>query len=328
VLTRNKILHFFEGKSGRLVSGAELAGRLGITRASVWKHIQALQEMGLPIRSQDRTGYRFTGVPDFSLARCQLSSNLTSWATAHHSWVTPSTQVQAKQAAVQGIPEGHFWVAEIQNQGKGRLGRTWESGFGGLWFSLLLRPKLAPAEVAPLSLIAGLALVKALRSFQPEVKAKLKWPNDILVHRRGRWKKVAGILTEMSGEMDRTHWVALGIGINVNNALPRRLASKATSLQELTGKPWDRRHVLEAFLSRFRRLYLDFQKNGFATCKDTYWDNYFQPDAPVRLKTSLGLIKGIARGVDPRGGFIVESPRKHASARKTISTIFEGEIIL
>jgi len=342
VLTRNKILHFFEGKPNKIISGSELARHTGITRAMVSKHVRALQAMGLPIKSHQRTGYSFLGVPDFSLSRTPLSKALSKWATPHHSWTSASTQVQAKQAAAQGIPEGHFWMAETQSQGRGRLGRVWDSSFGGLWLSLLLRPRLSPAEVAPLSLVAGLSLAESIEK-SCGIDVRLKWPNDIVVKvpspfplpgervpkaGEGNYRKLAGILTEMSGEMDRTAWVVLGVGLNVNNPLPKSLAEQAVSLSQLTGKPLERRKILEAFLIRFRERYLNFQTKGFSSCAAAYWERYYAPNAPVRLKTSQGIVSGIARGVDPRGAFIVESGRSHASARRSMTTWFEGEIVL
>src|SRR5439155_24709018 len=144
------------------------------------------------------------------------------------------------------------WIAKTKSKGRGRLDRSWESGYGGLWFSLLLRPKLPPSRVPPLSLLAGLALRDAVENVCG-IRAKLKWPNDLVVKVPFRhvWKKLAGILTEMSGQMDRTDWVALGVGLNVNNTLPKDLSPRAVSLYALTGKIGSRGRLLKAFLKSF-----------------------------------------------------------------------------
>ena len=168
------------------------------------------------------------------------------------------TQTLAKEGGMAGLPEGHLWIAETQSRGRGRLERLWESAYGGLWFSLLLRPPVPPSRIPPLTLLAGLCLRNAIAKICG-VDAKLKWPNDLIVpspqprqdYRRvagslatspdmhggrgrgraageGSFKKLAGILTEMSGQMDRTDWVVIGVGLNVNNTISKGLAELAT----------------------------------------------------------------------------------------------------
>jgi BirA family biotin operon repressor/biotin-[acetyl-CoA-carboxylase] ligase len=235
----------------------------------------------------------------------------------------------AKAGAAAGLPEGHLWIAETQTKGRGRLERSWESGYGGLWFSLLLRPKLPPGRVTPLTLVAGLALRQAVED-STGVRAKLKWPNDLMVAspRAGAaplpmgegYKKLAGILTEMSGQMERTEWVAVGAGLNVTNALSPDLSRRACSLLDVTGKVCPRARLLAAFLGNFDKAYRRFAVEGFGPFRKAYWKHYLAPDLPVRLKTAGGLVSGIARGVDDAGGIMIEFRRK-------ISVFTEGEII-
>jgi BirA family biotin operon repressor/biotin-[acetyl-CoA-carboxylase] ligase len=314
---RDKLLQGFDGGLGQVVSGEALSRRLGVSRTAVWKQLLALKNAGFPIESAGRQGYRLGAPFDPSL----IEFRGPAWVVPHYYMTTASTQTLGKAGAAAGLPEGHLWTAEMQTQGRGRLDRAWASGYGGLWFSLLLRPKLPPGRIPPLTLVAGLSLRQAVFDIC-RVEAKLKWPNDLLVlSSRGTYRKLAGILTEMSGPMERTEWVVIGVGINVHNALPADLAGRAASLYGVTGKTWSRARILEGFLKRFKDNYQRYSEEGFAPFVRPYWKSYFAPDRAVRLKTAGGLVSGIARGVDVGGGLMIESRRK-------IATSYEGEIIL
>jgi len=309
--TRTELLKALDGRAGELVSGETLADRLGISRTGVWKQLRSMKQVGLPLEGTSRQGYRFLAPFDSSLAAYRMAG----WGTPHYYLTTSSTQTLARGGAASGLPEGHLWIAETQSRGRGRLDRRWESGYGGLWFSLLLRPKVPPSGVPPLTLLAGLALRNAVQQVTG-VSANLKWPNDLLISGR----KVAGILTEMTGQMDRTEWVIIGIGLNVNNTLPKALAQRAITLYSRTGRRWARAEILKFFLRSFRSYYAGYIKEGFGAYRREYWRRYFAPNRPTRLKTAQGWVAGVARGVDPSGALMIESHRK-------IRLISEGEII-
>jgi BirA family biotin operon repressor/biotin-[acetyl-CoA-carboxylase] ligase len=317
VSTRDKLLQIFDGKPGLVLSGQILARNLGISRMAVWKQIQSMKNVGLPIESTGRQGYRLQAPFDSSLVRFSAPHGITP----HYFLNTPSTQTLAKAGAAAGLPEGHLWIAETQSKGRGRVVRLWESGYGGLWFSLLLRPKVSASRVPPLALIAGMALRDAVETISG-VKAKLKWPNDVVVGTGdGKFKKLAGILTEMSGQTDRTEWVSIGVGLNVNNTVSKELSGRAVSLYGLTGKASPRARFLERFIHHLYGNYAGYQKEGFEPYRRAYWSSYFAPDQPVHLKTAEGALLGRARGVDGFGRIMIESRRK-------IRPISEGEIIL
>ena len=315
------------------VSGEALAKRLRLSRTAVWKKIHTLQKMGFPIRTLTRRGYIFDGTADFSLAALHFSDALKPWAQPHYELTTTSTQDLALHAARSGIPEGHFWLSELQTQGRGRLDRPWSSGFGGLWFSLVLRPQIPPSKAASIGLVAALSLVHALENVV-HVKAWLKWPNDLVVGGLGRgdawgkgFKKVAGFLTQMSGEMDRTEWIVLGVGLNVFNAIPAELKQTAMALKDVNMGPDVRQskglraELLKGFFEDFYPAYRDWQRKGFANFQMEYWKRYSRPDQSCTLKTANGEIRGIARGVDASGAIIIESRRKK-------QVVLEGEIVL
>lgn len=327
---RNKLLLAFDRRSQQVLSGAVLAERLRVSRTSVWKHVKSLRDAGIPLESAGRHGYRLDGPADFSLTRFAFSRPAASWITPHYFLSTASTQTLAKAGATAGLPEGHLWLAEVQRGGRGRLDRAWESRYGGLWFSLLLRPKIPPGRLPALTLVAGLCLREAIQE-ACGVDSKLKWPNDLLIPLpsplprgedlgEGSLKKAAGILTEMSGQMDQTDWVVLGIGLNVNNTLSVALRGEALSLRDVTGGAHSRGKILESFLARFRKSYGRYQKEGFEPFRAAYWRAYSRPNQPVRLRTARGVLAGILRGVDASGAIMVESRRK-------IRTLSEGEIV-
>src|SRR5208283_4121751 len=142
---------------------------------------------------------------------------------------TTSTNDVIEKLARDGVKEGVVVFAESQTRGRGRLGRKWISpAHKGLWFSILLRPELRPQETTQLTVASATALRRAIQS-ETGLKPEIKWPNDILVG----GKKVAGILTELSAELDRVHHITLGIGVDVNVTaaeLPAEIRPIATSL--------------------------------------------------------------------------------------------------
>jgi BirA family biotin operon repressor/biotin-[acetyl-CoA-carboxylase] ligase len=186
--------------------------------------------------------------------------------------------------------------------------------------SLLLRPKLPPARLAPLTLVAGLCLRDAVEDICA-VKVRLKWPNDLLIRVGPSWKKCAGILTELAGQMEQTEWAVVGVGLNVNNTITEELSSRAVSLYGATHQAWPRAELLENFLAKFKTAYARFCKEGFEPFRRPYWRYYYAPDAPVSLNTAGGTVKGIARGVDAVGAIMIEFRRK-------MHFYTEGEIIL
>ncbi len=207
------------------------------------------------------------------------------WIQPHYFLQTHTTQWLAKEGGIAGLPEGHLWIAEIQSKGRGRLERVWDSAFGGLWFSLLLRPRLPAARVPPLTLLAGVCLRDAIEKICG-VSAQLKWPNDLMVGKL----KLAGLLTEMSGQIDRTDWVVVGIGLNVNNAVSATFKKQAVTLSQLTGKTWRRADLLAAFLKEFRPAYARFQKQGFGPFQKRYLSHLIKSQRKFRAISEGELI--------------------------------------
>jgi BirA family biotin operon repressor/biotin-[acetyl-CoA-carboxylase] ligase len=217
-----------------------------------------------------------------------------------------STNDVAAARARGGAAEGLVITADAQTAGRGRLGRTWHSPPGeNLYLSIVLRPSRPPAEVPPLTLLAGAAVARALEEGFG-LRARLKWPNDVQVEEAGVPRKVAGILTEMSSEGERVGHVVVGIGLNVNAVdFPPEIAARATSLRRVLGRPLDRAALLRAILEAFEPLYDDFAARGPAAAV-----------APWRARAALGerwrvngagaaTIEGVALDIDPDGALLL-----------------------
>jgi len=166
-----------------------------------------------------------------------------------------STQTMAKEQADMGFDEGLVVVADRQTKGYGRNKAVWSSNAGGLWFSMLLKPKIRPGEASRLTLLLSDTL-KILFEKKYKIDSEIKWPNDVLVF----GKKIAGILIEMSAEQNIINWIVAGIGINVNNDLPKELESTSISLKNILNKEVNRVELFAEFLVNFEDLYFDFQK--------------------------------------------------------------------
>ena len=185
------------------------------------------------------------------------TAEVTAWpGSILHLTTTESTQDLAKEMAQQGSPEWTLVLTESQTQGRGRMGRRWASPKGGLYFSLILRPQISPRRLGDLSLSAAQAAARAV-VLVTGLETAVKPPNDVLARPRSTsqsWKKVCGILIEASGGFDRTEWVVLGLGMNVNNPTPVGLPN-AGSLKELCRRPLNVELVRTQVLMELRSAY-------------------------------------------------------------------------
>ncbi len=175
-----------------------------------------------------------------------------------------STNDLAKELAGYGAAEGTVVVAETQTAGRGRLDREWVSPKGGLWFSVVLKPELKPAEAVRLVFVAGLAVAEVLHELY-RVRVETKWPNDVVM--KGR--KVCGILTEMNTTGEKVNYVTVGVGVNANldveKVFPEDLRTVATSLENELGRKVGLEELFKALLERLENIYGLFLEEGFAS---------------------------------------------------------------
>jgi BirA family transcriptional regulator, biotin operon repressor / biotin---[acetyl-CoA-carboxylase] ligase len=228
---------------------------------------------------------------------------VTSWPAPIERFAeVASTNDVLKERARRGAPEWTVVLAERQSAGRGRQGRAWASPAGNVYLSVLLRPRFAAVSVVPLA--AGLAVAEAL----PQVQARLKWPNDVLVNGR----KLAGILAEAQSGPSGVEHVVLGIGVNVAPAeLPPELRESATSLFRETGLAAEPEEVAAAVLGRLRVCY-DALAQGNAAALLERWRERSLPwwgrEVEARAAGGTATLRGIARGVSEQGALLIEGP--------------------
>nr|WP_319487920.1 biotin--[acetyl-CoA-carboxylase] ligase [uncultured Caproiciproducens sp.] len=254
--TKDEILKYLQ-KNNHYVSGEELSKQLLVSRTAIWKNINTLRSCGYEIDSMTNRGYILVSSPDIITPEL-IASGLQTKSLAKKVFCygsIDSTNEEAKRQALADAPDGSLFIAEQQVGGKGRLGRVFSSPSGmGLWFSVLLRSSQLPLQVTNITLLAGLAVCRAIRSLT-NVPALIKWPNDVVID----GKKVCGILTEMAAEIDRIEYVIVGIGVNVNTeSFPSDLSVKATSLRIECDHPILRVPLLQEILREFEKILNDY----------------------------------------------------------------------
>lgn len=259
---KREVLKALKENKDTFISGEELSSKIGVTRTAVWKHIKLLKEEGYEIESVSRRGYRLVKEPD-TLDANALEIEMGSKRfgnKVHHFDSIDSTNTMAKKMAAEGATEGTIIISEEQIGGRGRLGRNWVSPSGtGIWMSIILRPNIGPTEATKITQITAAATAIAIEKITG-CNLGIKWPNDIIINK----KKVCGILTEMSAELNSVNYIVVGIGINANIDLsdfPEEIRSIATSIKACVGEKICRKDVVKEILSEFEKLYLDFIEN-------------------------------------------------------------------
>jgi BirA family biotin operon repressor/biotin-[acetyl-CoA-carboxylase] ligase len=289
---------------GHFYSGEELAARLEVSRAAVWKIIQALQEQGIEIHAVRGRGYRLPHPLEF-LEQDRIVSGL---ANSVRDWLgdieihqrIDSTNTYLLSKARHRLPSGSVCLAESQAAGRGRRGRLWVSPFAAnLYLSLLWRFPMGPAQLTGLSLATGVAVAHALQVFGVE-EIGLKWPNDLL----WRQRKLGGILLEFDGEAAGPCDVVAGIGVNV--AMPTGVGNAIdqpwVDLRTILGPDRISRNRLAAqVLNEIVLTWVQFEREGFQGISKAWQRFDVIAGKPVDLHLPTGTVTGIARGVDDSG---------------------------
>jgi BirA family biotin operon repressor/biotin-[acetyl-CoA-carboxylase] ligase len=308
-----QILHALRTSSSGSISGADLSHKLGVSRAAIWSRIEELREVGYDIEASPHQGYRLLSAPDV------LHADDLGWRLEENQKIgrdirvfeqTTSTNDVIEKLARDGVKEGAVVFAEAQTAGRGRLGRTWMSpARKGLWFSVLLRPSLIPQAATQLTVASAAALRNAIES-HTGLKAEIKWPNDILIS----GKKVAGILTELSAELDRIKYILVGVGVDVNlnpSDFPPELRTQATSLKIELGKPIVRVELAAAILRELDREYARILVGEFSAVADE-WEKHCTTIGQ-RLVIHLGdrRICGRAESLGEDGALLLRTDHGH-----------------
>ena len=295
------------------VSGGELARKLGVSRAAVWAHIEDLRAVGYDIAAGPHLGYCLLSVPDVLHADDMYSRLGRTRVIGRDIQVfeeTTSTNDVMARLARGGVKEGVVVFAESQTQGRGRLGRRWISpARKGLWFSVLLRPDIAPQAATQLTIAAATALARAVH-LQTGLIPEIKWPNDLLIG----GKKIAGILTEMSAELDHLKEVILGIGIDVNqeaHELPPALRKTATSIRIESGQRVDRAELAVVILRELDRDYERVKRGEFDVVAEEWREHCSTIDSQVSIRVGDRVVRGRAESLDADGALLLRGPHGH-----------------
>jgi BirA family biotin operon repressor/biotin-[acetyl-CoA-carboxylase] ligase len=313
--SKAKLLSHLREKQGKVTSGSILAKNLGVSRVAVWKAVQSLVEAGYSVE---------TGEKGYSLDPKNEKDFLYPWEFGvkekffYHYKNTDSTMDRARELALNGEANGTVVIAEKQNAGRGRNGRTWISRQGGLFFTILEEPHLTIADYILVSLVTQIAVARIVSNFCGK-QAYLRWPNDVYINQR----KIAGITTEISGEGGLISWLSCGVGVNVNNSTP---SLKAVSCQEVTGHEFSRREILVNILDEIEKVKKKFSShaaysqgnralaaewNSLADCVGAK-AAIFEPEKKDKNsldRTGKTLARGIFSGIDPAGRCILKTEK-------------------
>lgn len=309
-MSREAVLSLLRERRGEYLSGEAMSRTLGISRAGVWKAVEALRREGYEIASAPNRGYRLEAAPDRlregelagPLAGCLVGSTLACLDTVD------STNTECKRRAMAGAPEGLVVTAEEQTGGRGRLGRSFQSPRGGgLYLSALLRPRLEPAQAADFTAWVAVAVCDGIERCCG-VRPRIKWTNDIVLG----GKKLVGILTELGleSESNALEYLVTGIGVNVNQGpedFTGQVRDVATSLAQALGRPVRRADLAVQIILALDRMYAQFPGN-----KGAYLERYradcLTPGNRVQLVTPASRREAYAVEIDDEFRLVVELP--------------------
>lgn len=291
------------------VSGAELAEKLGISRAAVWSRIEELRRLNYDIEAGPHLGYRLRHSPDLLHAddlRARLGETRVIGRDIQVFEETTSTNDVVERLARDGVKEGAVVYAESQTKGRGRLGRKWISpARQGLWFSILLRPNLRPQMATQLTVASATALRRAIK-VQTGLSAEIKWPNDLLLN----GKKVSGILTEMSAELDQLRYLILGIGVDVNLQAadwPPELHGLVTSLRLEAGRVIPRAELAVQILRELDHDYAEITGGRFAGVADEWEAHCTTIGREVTVQLGARQVRGCVESLDDDGALLLRT---------------------
>lgn len=288
---KSRILKILKNSEG-IVSGQALSAQLGISRVSIWKHIQKLQELGYAIPSSAK-GYRLENSPDvpYPWEFPGRESRII-----YHEELT-STMDAAKNLARKGCPDFTTVIAGRQVSGRGRLKREWLSAKGGLYFTMVLRPDLPPVLSFRVSFLASLTLARILNEMFG-VDVRVKWPNDLLVDER----KISGMLSELEAEADRVDFINVGVGVNVNND-PTAIEPAAISLKAILGRKVSKKDILARYLDAFEQ---QMQTAALDRVIEEWKAYTVTLNREVRVVTTREVFTGKAVDVDDSGALVLK----------------------
>ncbi len=288
----------------KYISGERLSQKFGVSRTTIWKYIKYFRKAGYKIESSSKLGYQLVESPDKLLPeeiRLGLETKKIARKIFYFKQVK-STNTIATQKAKEGAPEGTIVVAEEQKKGRGRMGRDFICPNGGLWFSIILRPEIKVMLATRITYLVAVAVAETINDLG-SIKAEIKWPNDILIAN----KKVCGILTEMSAEIDLINYLVVGVGVNINfsaNIFSGELEDKATTLLTELGYEINRVEFFQSLLKNIEKLYLNL--DDFETVLNRWKELNCTLGKTVTIKDNRREVTGKAVDINQDGALILK----------------------
>jgi BirA family biotin operon repressor/biotin-[acetyl-CoA-carboxylase] ligase len=304
-----RVLEALRHAEGRATSGEKLSADQGVSRAQIWKHVEALRELGYGIEAVPGDGYRLCEAPDRLYPEEIQAGLATRWLAREIRYFdqVDSTNRVALELARSGAPHGTTVVAEGQSAGRGRLGRSFFSpSYQNLYTSIVLRPRLATAQAPTWILAAAVAVADAVEaSVDDPDSVEIKWPNDVLLG----GLKTSGILMELGAEASRVAFLVLGIGVNLNvdrSEFPDEFRALATSLSSHSGRPIDRTAFARCLYNRLENRLDMCAQGGFAALRPAFEARFRMPGRRVRVQELDGSeLAGRVLGIDADGALRV-----------------------
>lgn len=320
--TREQVLRQLQRHPGEFISGGTLSTALGLTRAAVWKAVEALRAEGWPVEAVSRRGYRLAEPEGGFLTEEGLRQQLDGCWIGRQLFLLPevdSTNAHAKRLSG-GLEEGAVIAVDRQTAGRGRLQRQFYSPEReGVYFSVLLRPRLHLRELSVMAMCSAVSAAEAVEELTG-LRPEIKWPNDLL----WQGKKLCGILSESSVESEtgRVQELIIGIGLNVNNlSFPPKLEGKAVSLRQMCGKVIPRAAVIGAVL---RRLSQWLEPGGAPAGRQQLAAAYRREVGCIGRQVALSYpdrqMTGRVLGVDDAGRLVLRLEDGRTE------TVFSGEL--
>jgi BirA family biotin operon repressor/biotin-[acetyl-CoA-carboxylase] ligase len=296
-----------------VVSGADLARRLGVSRVAIWQQLEKLRLLGFGIESLHARGYRLASRPAFlHPALIEAYRRPEPGAPRIHFLETVgSTNDEAARLLAAGEDAPLVVLARRQEKGRGRLGRSWHSTTdGNLYLSFAFRPQVEPARMQTFTLWMGVNVCALVASFCRATPG-LKWPNDVLFDER----KAGGMLTEARLDTDRIHDLVFGLGLNLRppaRGWPPELSARATALSEHTQVALDPNKFAAALVNRVLAAYERFLDGSYATEFADLWHRFdLLKGRAITLLQGEREIRGTALGIDAEGSLLLRLANGH-----------------
>lgn len=295
---------------GRCHSGSALGDKIGISRTAIWKQITQLNQLGLGIERIAQQGYRLNH-PLILLDEKQIHNLLLEEALDATPEIMVCASIDSTNRYLKDLPSGNqirLCAAETQTQGRGRFGRSWFSPCAqNICFSMRFKINCCLSKLSSLSLVIGLAIIKALGRFELRDNIGIKWPNDIY------WKnkKLCGILIEVIAESNGDAEVIIGIGMNVNTDTSHMPLNQGSwcSLHEITGRYYDRNRLIAFLYAEIYRYMQRFLDSGFHSFLPEWQSRDYLAEKIISVSQPLSIVKGRACGVNELGQLGIETEK-------------------